>query len=89
MTFDEGVAFYRERVGMAPAAARAETVKNSMFPATAMMYLFGMDAIHLLRGDLAAQPGFDLRAFHDRLLSFGSVPVTLIAEAMRAEKETG
>lgn len=89
MTFDQAVAFYRERVGMMPAAARAEAVKNSMFPGTAMMYLFGTDAIHRLRRDLAAQPGFELRAFHDRLLSFGSVPITLIAEAMCANKQTG
>jgi len=83
ITLDEAAAYYRERVGMAPQAARAEAVKNSMFPGTALMYLFGTDAIHQLRRDLAARPGFDLCAFHDRLLSFGSVPVALIAEAMR------
>jgi hypothetical protein len=75
--------FYEQQVGMPPAAARNEAVKNSMFPATALMYLMGTDAIHGLRRELATRPGFTLRSFHDQLLSFGSVPVTLVAEAMR------
>ena len=39
-----------------------------------------------LRRELSAraEAPFDLRAFHDQLLSYGSVPVSLIAEAMRA-----
>jgi uncharacterized protein (DUF885 family) len=85
-TLDDAAAFYEQRVGMAPAAARGEAVKNSMFPATALMYLMGADAIHALRRELSARPGFQLRNFHDRLLSYGSVPVALIAEAMRAAK---
>jgi uncharacterized protein (DUF885 family) len=47
----------------------------------------GTDLIHDLRREIAAREGsdFSLRGFHDRLLSFGSVPVSLIAAAMRAE----
>jgi hypothetical protein len=84
LTLDEAVAVYRDRVGMAPAAARAEAVKNSMFPGAALMYLTGTEGIHALRRMMAAQPGFDLRHFHDRLLSFGSVPVALLAPAMQS-----
>ena len=72
---------------MTTAAARAEATKNSMYPGTALMYLLGSDAIQHLRRDLAERPGFELRAFHDRLLSYGSIPVALIAEAMRREAE--
>ncbi len=86
---EEAEAFYRERVGMAPAAARGEAVKNSMFPAAALMYLVGTDAIHRLRGDLAGRPGFELGAFHDRLLSFGSIPLALAAEMMRRDPLDG
>jgi uncharacterized protein (DUF885 family) len=82
-TLDQAASFYQEQVGMVPAAARAEAVKNSMFPGTALMYLMGTDGIHQLRRDMAARPGFDLRAFHDRLLSYGSIPVALAANAMR------
>jgi uncharacterized protein (DUF885 family) len=45
----------------------------------------GTDAIHQLRRDVAARPGFELRAFHDRLLTHGSIPVALAAAAMRSE----
>jgi uncharacterized protein (DUF885 family) len=84
---DQAATFYRERVGMSDIAAHGEAVKNSMFPGTATMYLVGTDLIHQLRRELAAQQGdsFNLRQFHDRLLSFGSVPVTLIGELMRSE----
>ncbi len=83
-TLDETAAFYRDTAGLAPDAARAEAVKNSMFPGTALMYLCGNELIHRLRAELQARPGFTLRGFHDRLLSYGSVPVALIAAAMRA-----
>jgi uncharacterized protein (DUF885 family) len=88
ITLDQAAAFYCDRVGMAPAAARAEAIKNSMFPGTALMYLIGTDTIHQLRRELSARPRFDLRAFHDRLLSYGSIPVALIADAMRRRKTT-
>jgi uncharacterized protein (DUF885 family) len=83
-TLDEAATFYRERVGMPADAARAEAVKNSMFPATALMYLTGTDLIHRLRQTISRRDGssFDLQAFHDRFLSYGSVPVALVAAAM-------
>ena len=79
-SLDEAVAFYAERVGMAPAAARGEAVKNSLFPGAACMYLIGGDGIRRLRRGL--QSRLSLREFHDRVLSFGSIPVSLIARAM-------
>jgi uncharacterized protein (DUF885 family) len=83
----EAAALYVNEAGMTPAAAHAEAVKNSMFPGAALIYLIGTDQIHDLRRTLAAQQGerFNLRAFHDHFLSFGSLPVALIARAMRAE----
>lgn len=82
MTLAEAAAFYEHEAGMPPAAAMGEAVKNSMFPGAAMMYLSGTHAIHALRADVAAREGgaFSLRAFHDRFLSYGAVPVALIAE---------
>jgi uncharacterized protein (DUF885 family) len=83
-TLDQAVACYRDTVGMSADAALAEAVKNSMFPGTALMYLTGTQQIHALRRELSArQPGFDLRRFHDRFLSYGSIPVSMIARAMR------
>ena len=84
LTLDEAIDFYTQRVGMAPLAARAEAVKNSLFPGAACMYLLGWDGIWRLRRSLQSREGsaFSLRAFHDQLLSFGSIPVSLIAQAM-------
>ncbi len=81
LTFDAAVAVYPDRVGMPEDAARAEACKNSMFPATALMYWLGTDALHRLRRERSA--GLSLREFHDRLLSFGSIPVPLIADVWR------
>jgi uncharacterized protein (DUF885 family) len=86
-TLDEAAHFYAERTAMSNAAAQGEAVKNSMFPGAALMYLMGRDTILELRADLQRQLGsrFDLRQFHDRFLSFGSIPVALVAGIMRQE----
>ncbi len=87
-TLEQAAACYRDRAGMSPEAARAEAVKNSMFPGAALMYLIGTQAIHDLRREITARtPGLALRDFHDRFLSYGSVPVALIARAMRAGRK--
>ena len=81
LTFDDAVALYRDRIGMTDDAARGEACKNSMFPGTAVMYWLGTDAIHRLRRarERAEGASFSLRRFHDRLLSYGSIPVPLVA----------
>jgi uncharacterized protein (DUF885 family) len=80
----EGQRFYEERVGMSAAASQAEVVKNSLFPATGCMYLAGWDGIRRLRREVEVREGgaFSRRRFHDELLSFGSIPVALVAEAL-------
>ncbi len=86
LSMAEAEEYYRARAGMGGGAARREVVKNSMFPGGAVMYLLGTDAIHRLRKDMARLQGndFELRAFHDAFLSYGSVPVRLIADDMKA-----
>jgi hypothetical protein len=79
-SLDEAIAFYAARVGMPTSAARAEAAKNSLFPGAACMYLIGWHGIWRLRREV--QSRLSLREFHDRVLSFGSVPVSLIARAM-------
>lgn len=84
MTLKQAAQFYVDQAGMPPDAARAEAVKNAMFPGAAMMYLVGTDMVHDLRRQVAAREGaaFSLRRFHDRFLSYGAIPVALIAEDM-------
>ncbi len=85
-SFAQAVAFYRDDTDMTETAAHAEAVKNTMFPGAAMIYLIGQDMIRDLRHEMAAREGsaFTLRRFHDRVLSYGSIPVPLIAAALRA-----
>jgi hypothetical protein len=80
LSFENAVAVYRDRIGMPPEAARAEACKNSMFPGTALMYWLGTESLHRLRAtrERAEGAAFDVQRFHDRVLSFGSVPVPLL-----------
>lgn len=88
-SFDQAVAFYHDDTGMTALAAHAEAVKNTLFPGAAMIYLIGQDAIRDLRRDMTARDGdaFSLRRFHDRFLSYGSIPVATIAADMRAASD--
>ena len=84
MSFDDAVALFVRRAGMDPNAARAEMVKCSMFPGTAVMYWLGTQGILDLREHMRARRGddFSLKRFHDELLGHGSIPVPLIARMM-------
>ena len=86
----EADAFYQDRTGMAPSAARAEAVKNSMFPGAALSYLMGSEAIHEARRACARRAGssFRLKKFHDDLLSYGSIPLPLVRSATRLASGT-
>ncbi|WP_422018089.1 DUF885 domain-containing protein [Roseateles sp.] len=47
-------------------------------------YFSGYSEIFALREQLKSRPGFDLKAFHEQFLSYGSAPVRLIAAQMLA-----
>ena len=83
-TFAECAAFYASTAAMSPESAESEVVKNSMFPGAALMYLMGTDGVHAVRRREQTRLGdrFGLRAFHDRFLSFGSIPVQLAGKLM-------
>ena len=83
-SFDECVQFYESTVKMPRDVALAETTKNSMFPATALMYWLGTQGILDLRARhrAALVARFSLRAFHDQLLSRGAIPVLLASRMM-------
>ncbi|MFC1661767.1 DUF885 family protein, partial [Gemmatimonadota bacterium] len=87
LSLEEAASYYQEHAGMGREAAEGEAVKNSMFPGAAVMYLSGTDAIHDLRKEMSGLQGrgFDLRSFHDKFLSYGSIPVCMVAAQMREE----
>jgi hypothetical protein len=72
--------FYRDGAGFAPARIANETTRNSMFPASRIMYWLGVESIKAMR----AASRKSAREFHDTLLSFGAAPTAWIAEEMNA-----
>ena len=84
LSLNEAVALFVDRAGMEPAVARAEVVKCSMFPGTAVMYWLGTQGILDLRETMRERGGaaFSLKRFHDELLGHGSIPVPLVARMM-------
>jgi uncharacterized protein (DUF885 family) len=52
------------------------------------MYWLGTKAIHQLRAAVRSRQGdaFSMRAFHDRVVSYGAIPVPLISRLMLAEE---
>jgi len=65
-------------------SARAEVLRYTRTPTQPMSYAVGKQAILDLREQMRTRLGakFDLRAFHDELLSFGSIPIARIRERM-------
>jgi uncharacterized protein (DUF885 family) len=77
-SLDETMRFYRDEAGFAPSRVEREVVRNSMFPASRVMYWHGVEAIKGLRRRWLSTE----RSFHDTLLGFGHVPVAWVAEEM-------
>lgn len=86
-SIEDAEAYYREYAKMPGAAAHGEAVKNSLFPGGAIMYLYGVEQIEALRDEVARRLGtdFSLQRFHDEFLSYGTVPVSRIAQEMLAD----
>lgn len=88
LTPPQAARLYVDRAHMSEAAAHAEVVRNTMFPGTAVMYWLGTRELHRLRASMRLRQGeaFSMRAFHDRVLSYGAIPVMLIAKLMFTEE---
>jgi len=87
MSYEEAVDMYRNRAHMNEEAARYEATRNSMFPGMAVMYCLPLKRIHTLRETFETELGddFDLGWFHEEFLSYGSIPVPMIADRMRQQ----
>lgn len=87
MSFDEAVAMLQEKLSMEHHMAAGEVRRYTMTPTYQSSYLLGRTAILTLREEYKRRrdDGFTLREFHDRLLSYGNAPITLIHEAMLAD----
>jgi uncharacterized protein (DUF885 family) len=80
MTLPEAIAYFRKNAGIDEATARGEATRFAMNPGQAIDYLVGKTQIETLIGLVRDSEGsnFRLQRFHDRLLSYGTVPFSTI-----------
>lgn len=83
MSLDEATRFFVDNAYYEDLAARKEAERGSFDPGY-YSYTLGKLQILRLRDDCraAAGPGFDLKDFHDRLLSRGAPPVEVIRKVL-------
>ncbi|HVL33330.1 MAG TPA: DUF885 domain-containing protein, partial [Actinomycetota bacterium] len=82
MEIEEAVAFMRDNAGLSEPTARAEVARYCSWPTQASAYLTGSLEIERMRDAwLRARPG-DLRGFHDKIASTGSLPLGLAERAL-------
>ena len=74
--------FMNEKLGKNDYYYTAEIRRYCANPTQALSYLIGKTLITIMRDNAARKEGdkFDLKAFHDKLLSEGSIPPPLIAQ---------
>ncbi|GAG11780.1 unnamed protein product, partial [marine sediment metagenome] len=80
MTFDEAVKFLVDKVRLSKAHAVAEVKRYTQSPTQPMTYIVGMQEVMRIRSEQERKLGsrFDLKAFHDSLLSAGTLPPKLV-----------
>ncbi len=85
-TWEEGAERAVELARMDRTAARAEVARYTMMPTHPFGFLTGCLTLERLRVDSQHRLGaaFDLRAFHDRVLSYGHMPPALVARVITA-----
>ena len=80
MTLPQAIAYFEKNAGIDADTARGEATRFAMGPGQAIDYLVGKTQIETLLGLVRDREdaGFSLREFHDRLLSYGTVPYSTI-----------
>jgi len=86
-SFDQAVKWFTENAGVDAATAQGEVSRFATGPGQAFDYAVGKTQIEALLVEYKKKKGsaFDLQAFHDDLLSHGTVPVSIVASEMLAE----
>ncbi len=79
-TLPQAVAYFQKTAGIDKATAYGESTRAAMGPGQLIDYLVGKTQIEALSGMVADREGsaFTLRRFNDRLLSYGTVPLSTI-----------
>jgi uncharacterized protein (DUF885 family) len=86
-SYAQAVKWFVANAGVDGATAVGEVSRFALGPGQAFDYAVGKTQIEALLAQYKAKKGsaFDLQAFHDDLLSHGTVPVSIIASEMLAE----
>lgn len=94
-TREQAIEYMVEKTGMPQTDVVAEIERYLVMPGQALAYKVGMNIIVELREEAKRELGdrFDLAAFHDAVLTHGSLPMTLLQQQVRgwiaAEKAKG
>ncbi|PZR57430.1 MAG: hypothetical protein DLM50_05490 [Candidatus Meridianibacter frigidus] len=85
--FEKAVAWFQQNAGVDAVTARGEVSRHALGPGQAFDYAVGKVQIEDLLAKYKAKKGagFNLKAFHDDLLSHGTVPYSIIASEMLAK----
>lgn len=80
MTFEQAVDYFVDRLRIDRSTAEAEVRRYCAWPAYQLCYAVGRRELLQLRDDYRRRQGsaFSLRAFHEAILPYGGLPVTLI-----------
>ena len=86
-TFQEASTWFQNNAGVDQATAQGEVRRHALGPGQAFDYAVGKVQIEDLLAQYRAKKGtaFNLRAFHDDLLSHGTVPLSIVAKEMLSE----
>ena len=86
MSIDEGVDFLVNEALLERSNAETEVRRYTTSPTQPMSYLMGKAEIKTLKSKVQAKLGnkFNLREFHNELLSYGSLPTKFIAQSVLA-----
>ncbi len=89
VTYDEAVARAVRTGRLSQATARSEVARYTMDPTQPFSYLVGCLELERLRSESQKRLGdaFRIRRFHDRVLSYGHMPPTLVAQAIATADE--
>ncbi|HEX4598829.1 MAG TPA: DUF885 domain-containing protein [Burkholderiaceae bacterium] len=86
-SFEQAVQFYAEQTSFTPQAAEAAVAGIALGPGYVIAYTAGRAQLEDLLGQYLRKAGerASLRDFHDRLLSYGSVPFAILAPELLAD----
>ena len=81
-TREQAIAYMREKTGMPETDVVAEIERYLVMPGQALAYKVGMNTILRLREEAKSELGlkFDIRRFHDVVLTGGSMPMALLEQ---------